>query len=320
MGRYFIVNRIELNRVFITDQFKNEGEKRMQKRSALFSLFFLMFIAFDVISGQANSLKAASGEYRFKIDFGKAQPVETIMVERNLSIKTIQGENRIRVDFEPYLANQKGEHIPIKRLELSINDRKFQLDDGAFEIDTETLSINDKLFLTFNLSLSPVDHPGLYQGVMSIQTPQKKIIFQLGVEVQPWVRMETDERFINLDQVSKEDLKVKSPMPLTVRVASNTNWVLSANLEKENKVPLLLKLGRYNGGNDIQNLFLPGGRLGIEKLALAAGAATVKPSESYWSELSFDMFIDDFIKYPAGEQLFKIRFLLELWEQKTVNL
>lgn len=292
----------------------------MQKRVAHFSLCLLMIIAFDLMSGQVNSVKAAMGEHRFKIDFGKAQPVEMITIERNLSVKTNQGENRFRVNFEPYLANQKGEHIPINRLELSINDRRFELDHGAFEIDAETLSINDKLFLTFSLSLVPADRPGLYQGMMTIETPQKKINFQLEVQVQPWVRLETDERSINVNQVFKEDLKVKSPTPFTIRVASNTNWVLSANLEKESKVPLQLKLGRYSGGNDIQNLFLPGGRLETEKSALATGAATVKPSESYWSELSFDIFIDDFSKYPAGGRLFKIRFLLELWERKTVNL
>jgi hypothetical protein len=108
-------------------------------------------------------------------------------------------------------------------------------------------------------------------------------------------------------------------MPLTIRVASNTQWVLSANLVQDTKTPLWIQLSRWRE-YDIQNLIRWGELLEMGKKPLAAGNATVSRSESYWTELSMAVYIEDFIKYPAGEGLFQIRFLLEIWDQKTVKL
>lgn len=282
-------------------------------------IFCLLFLsAFDYLWAGTNPVRAE--EYRYKIDFGKARPIESLMIDRNLSIKINPGEDWVKVDFDRYLDNQKGDQIPCNRLNLAINDRNFELDHGPFEVGSKTISINDKLFLTFSLNLTPADRPGNYHGTITIETPQKKIAFQLEAEVQPWVRMETDQSFIRMDQVTKEDFKLQSSIPLTIRVASNASWVLSANLAKDSKVPIRLKLSQQWLNNDIQSFFHSGGCLEIEKKALAAGNATVSRSESYWSELSMAVSIDDFIKYPAGERLFQLRFLLELWDQKTVNL
>ena len=287
----------------------------MQAKIGWMVFCFLILSSFDCLWSGANPVRAE--EYRYKIDFGKARPVESLVLDRNLSIKTNPGENRIKVDFDSALSNHNGDHISINRLNLSINDRNFELDRGPFEVDSQT---DDKLFLTFSLKLTPADHPGDYQGTVSIETPLKKISFQLEVEVEPWVRMETDRFLIRMDQVTKEDFKLRSAVPLTIRLASNTKWVLSVNSTQKSKVPLQLKLERQRGNNAIQDLFQSGGHLETDKKALAAGISTVSPSESYWSEIDLVVYIDDFNKYPAGEELFQLRFLLELWDKKTVNL
>lgn len=282
-------------------------------------IFCLLFLsAFDCLWAGSNPVRAE--EYRYKIDFGKARPIENLVIDRNLSIKINPGEDWLKVNFDSFLGNQKGEHIPLNRLNLAVNDRNFDLDHGPFEIDSKALSPNDKLFFTFSLNLAPADHPGNYQGMITIETPLKKVSFQLEVEVQPWVRIETDQILIRMDQVAREDLKLQSSIPLTIRVASNSKWVLSVNLDKDIKVPLQLRLNQQQVTQEIQSLFSSGEFLETEKKALATGNATVRPSESYWAEISTAVYIDDFIKYPAGERLFQIRFLLELWDQKTVNL
>lgn len=288
----------------------------MQKKIALIISYFLAIIAFDCFLAKHNLVRA---EYMYKIDFGKARPVERLTLTRNLSVKTNPGEDWVKVEFDSSLSNQNGDYLPINRVNLAINDRHFELDGGPFEINSKKISSMDKLFLTFNLTLNPADRPGIYQGSIRIQTLSEKITFHLEVEVQPWVRMEADQRLININQVTKEDLKLQSPVPLTIRVASNTSWVLSANLAKDNKVPLRLQPVRRRE-NDIQNLFRSGERLETGKKALAAGNATVNRFESYWAEVSMIVYIDDFIKYPAGERLFQLRFLLEIWDQKTVKL
>ncbi len=295
-----------------------KGSIGMQKKIVLVILCFLNIIAFDCLWAKANPVRAQE-QYRFKINFGKARPIESLIIDRNLSIKTNPGEDLIKVDFSSYLDNQKGEHIHFNRLKLAINDRIFDLDKGPFEVEPKTFSPDDKLFLTFSLNLTPSDYPGSYQGSITFQTSHKKITFQLEVEVQPWVRMETDQKLIGLEQVTKEDLKLFSPIPLTIRVASNTNWVLSVNLARDIKVPIQLKLGQQQH-NDIQSFFQSGGSLEIGKKPLAAGNSTVRSCDSYWLELPIAVFIDEFYKYPAGKQLFQIRFLLELWDQKTVRL
>lgn len=291
----------------------------MQKKIALVILGFLVIVAFDCFLAKKSLAKAEIREYCYKVDFGKARPVENLTLNRNLSVKTNPGEDWIKVDFDSSLRNKNGEYLPINRLNLSINDRHFQLDKGPFEINLKQDSFTDKLFLIFSLNLTPADRPGKYQGSIGIQTPLKKITFQLEVEVEPWVRMEADQRMINISQVAKEDFILQSPMPLTIRVASNTDWVLSANLLQNDKAPICLKLTRWQE-KDIQNLFRSGERLETEKKALAAGSATVNRSETYWAELSMTVYIEDFIKYPAGERLFQLRFLLEIWDQKTVKL
>lgn len=287
----------------------------MQKKflGIIFGLLFL--IIFDCLWVGSNPVRAE--EYRYQIDFGKARPIESLVLDRNLSIKTNPGENRIKIDFDSVLSNHNGDHISISRLNLSINDRLFELDHSPIEVDSRT---DGKLFLTFSLKLTPADRPGNYQGMVTFETPLKKISFQLKVEVQPWVRMETDQRLIRMDQVTKDEFKVQSSIPLTIRLASNAKWVLSVNAAQKSKIPLHLKLERHRGNNAIQDLFQSGGSLETDKKALAAGIPTVSPSESYWSEIDLLVYIDDFIKYPAGERQFQLRFLLELWDQKTVNL
>ncbi len=278
----------------------------------------LCFIALNCLWAGFNPVKAA--EYRYKIDFGKARPIESLVIDRSLSIKINPGEDWVKVYFDSFLDNQRGEHIPVNRLNMAINDRNFELDHSPFEIDSKALSLNDKLFFTFSLNLTPADRPGNYQGIIIIETSEKKITFQLGAEVQPWVRIETDQSFIRMDQAAKEDLKLQSSIPLTIRVASNSKWVLAVNLARDSKVPLQLKMDQQLANLEIQRLFSAGGRLETEKKVLAAGNATVVRSESYWTEIKTLIYIDDFIKYPAGEQSFQLRFLLELWDQKTVKL
>lgn len=291
----------------------------MQKKIMLIILCFLVIIAFDCFLVKNNPVRAEYREYKYKIDFGKARPVERLTLNRNLSIKTTPVEDWVKVEFDLSLSNQNGDSIPINRVNLDINDRHFELDEGPFEINSKKKSFTDKLFLTFSLNLTPADRPGIYQGSIRIHTPLKKITFQLEIEVQPWVRMETDQRLININQVTKEDFRIQSPMPLTIRVASNTKWVLSANLLKDTKAPLWLHMSRWRE-NDIQSIIRSGERLEMGKKALAAGNATTSRSELYWAELSMVVYIEDFIKYPAGEGLFQLRFLLEIWDQKTVKL
>lgn len=290
----------------------------MQKKLTLIIFGFLVMVAFDCFMVKNSLVKAEIREYCYKVDFGKARPVESLTLNRNLSVKTNPEEDWIKVEFDSSLGNQNGEYLPINRLNLSVNDRDFQLDKGPFEINLKQDSFTDKLFLIFSLNLTPADRPGNYHGSIRIQTPLKKIIFQLEVQVEPWVRMEADQRRINISQATKEDFKLQTSAPLTIRVASNTDWVLSANLLQNNKPPIRLKMTRWQE-NNIQNLFRSGERLETEKKALAAGNATVNRSESYWAELSMTVYIEDFIKYPAGEHLFQFRFLLEIWDQKTVK-
>lgn len=291
----------------------------MQKKITLIVCCFLVIIAFDCFLVKNKPVRAEFKEYRSKIDFGKARPVESLTLNRNLSVKTSSEEDWVKVEFDSYLSNQNGDYIPNHRVTLDINDRHFQLDKGPFEINSKKVSFTEKLLLIFSLNLTPADRPGIYQGSIRFQTPLKKITFQLEVEVQPWVRMETDQRLINLNQVTKEDVKLQSPMPLTIRVASNAQWVLSANLVKDTKTPLWISLSRWRE-NDIQSLIRSGEFLEMKKKPLAAGNGTVSRSESYWVELSIVVYIEDFIKYPAGECLFQLRFLLEIWDQKTVKL
>jgi len=123
-----------------------------------------------------------------------------------------------------------------------------------------------------------------------------------------------------MDQVAREELKLQNSIPITIRVSSNSKWVLSVNLAKDSKVPLQLKPDQHSVSQDIQSLLSAGERLETEKKALVAGNATVIRSESYWAEIKTAVYIDDFIKYPAGEQLFQLRFLLELWDRKTVKI
>ncbi len=290
----------------------------MQKKIGLIILCLSVAVAFDCLWAGTNPVRAE--EYRFKIDFGKARPIERIVVDRNLSIKTDPGENWVKVNFDSNLANHKGDHIPINRLNVAINDRNFELDRGPFEVDSKNLSNNDKLFLSFSLNLTPADRPGNYQGKITFETQLKKVTFQLEVEVEPWVRIEADQSLIRMDQTMKEDFKLQSSIPLHVRVASNTDWVLSANLANDSKVPIQIKLDQELAREGIRSLFPMGERLETEKKALFNGNATVSPSDSYWAEMSMAVYIGNFTKYPAGEQLFQIRFLLELWDQKTVNL
>jgi hypothetical protein len=291
----------------------------MQKKITLIAFCFSIIIAFDSFLVKNNPVRAEYKEYQYKIDFGKARPVESLILNRNLSVKTNSEEDWVKVEFDSSLSNQNGEYIPINRISLDLNNRHFQLDKGPFKIDSKKILFTDKLLFIFSLNLTPADHPGIYQGSIRIHTSLKTITFQLEVEVQPWVRMETDQRLINLNQVTKEDVKLQSPMPLTIRVASNTQWVLSANLVQDTKTPLWIQLSRWRE-YDIQNLIRWGELLEMGKKPLAAGNATVSRSESYWTELSMAVYIEDFIKYPAGEGLFQIRFLLEIWDQKTVKL
>lgn len=290
----------------------------MQKKllSIIFGLFFLC--AFDYFWVGANPVRAEA--YRYRINFGKARPIENMVVERNLSIKTSPGEDWVKVSFDSALDNRDGDHISTNRLTLSINDRNFKLDRGPFEVDLKALSFDDKLFLNFSLKLTPGDSPGNYQGIVTIETPIKKIAFQLEVEVQPWVRLETDRTLIRLDQVNKEDFKVSSSVPLTIRLASNAKWVLSVNLGENSKIPFQLRLEQQRGIAEVQYLFEPGGRLGKERRVLAVGNSTVRRRESYWAEVDLVVYIDDFYKYPAGERLLQLRFLLELWDKKTVTI
>ena len=290
----------------------------MQKKflSIIFGLLFLC--VFDYFWVGANPVRAEV--YRYKINFGKARPIENMVVERNLSIKTSPGENWIKVSFDSALTNRDGGYISINRLTLSINDRNFKLDRGSFEIDSKALSFDNKLFLNFSLNLTPGDCPGKYQGMVTIETPMKKIAFQLEIEVQPWVRLETDQSLIRLDQVTKEDFKVCSSVPLIIRLASNAKWVLSVNLGENGKVPFQLRLEQQRKNNEVQYLFEPGGRLGRDKKPLAVGDSTVRHSGSYWTEIELAVYIDDFYKYPAGEGVLRLRFLLELWDQKTVKI
>lgn len=236
----------------------------MQKKITLIVCCFLVIIAFDCFLVKNKPVRAEFKEYRSKIDFGKARPVESLTLNRNLSVKTSSEEDWVKVEFDSYLSNQNGDYIPIHRVTLDINDRHFQLDKGPFEINSKKVSFTEKLLLIFSLNLTPADRPGIYQGSIRFQTPLKKITFQLEVEVQPWVRMETDQRLINLNQVTKEDVKLQSPMPLTIRVASNAQWVLSANLVKDTKTPLWISLSRWRE-NDIQSLIRSGEFLEMKK-------------------------------------------------------
>lgn len=289
------------------------------QRKILSIIFGLLFLCvFDYFWVGANPVRVEA--YRFKVNFGKARPIENMVVERNLSIKTSPGENWVKVGFDSALNNRDGDHISINRLTLSINDRNFQLDRGPFEVDSKAVSFEDKLFLNFSLNLTPGDCPGNYQGTVIIETSMKKVAFQLEVEVQPWVRLETDQTLIRLDQVNKEDFKVRSSVPLTIRLASNAKWVLSVNLGENSNIPFQLRLEQQRGIAEIQYLFEPGGRLGKEKRVLAVGNSTVRRSESYWAEVHLAVYIDDFYKYPAGERLLQLCFLLELWDQKTVKI
>ena len=298
----------------------------MSKKFWLNVLGLMLFFMSAVLAGDIHPVAAESN---LKLDFGEITPFDVTIVERTLPVAVVKEKiNKIIVEFDPALSDPSGLTIPMRRLKMAVNDQLYALKDYASPIDLTAVSPDSGLYhFMFSLELTPADLPGLYEGKVLIKYQTgavwNSINACLSVEIEPWVRIEANQKQINLDQISADNTKLQNAIPFNIKVASNSSWILYMEKvqseETGREIPLAVKViprkMESHSAQGIQNLALSETILSKEKMALGAGNATVI-NGLYWAEIDLALFLRDFINCPAGNQILLLQFTVGLWDNR----
>jgi hypothetical protein len=288
----------------------------------LHRLFFLLLLIFGLIKtsfGQSNTSVV-------NLNFGKVKPVASVIHNQKIPAAfATEKVNGMQIEVAELLSGTTAKHrLPANRMRLLLGDRAFQLSSSVINIGFDQLISKTALNnLGLELKLMPEDHSDLYTGTILFKTWvdcngvkkwQSALEVKLTVEIQPWLKIQTDSDPVFLEPVNYTDFGLANLRPLRIRIAANTSWLLGCKLSDSVGGPrMTVKIPTGQSGLQILNQNLA---VTTERQNLAAGTAPTAVG-SYWREILLVIAINDFRIYPSREYTIPLEFTLLSWDGKN---
>jgi hypothetical protein len=290
------------------------------KRNAV----FLILIIFNLIKLPfANAM-----DYSTALNFDKIKPVETMALTQPIPTAfAAEKVDGIQIEVnEPLSGVNAKQNIPAVRMRLLLNGRPFQLANSAVTINfADQIKTADLINLALELTIKPEDRADNYTGKIVLKTWingtsgkewKDSVMIKLTVKIQPWIKMHCETNQIILDQASYHKANLTNLQPLYLQIASNSNWVLTCNLNGTD-CELRPKVKIISGKTNQLQVINQNSGITANRQNLAVGTATTT-SNSYWLDLGIGLEITDVIKYAAKEYNIPLQFTALLWDGKTV--
>jgi hypothetical protein len=290
-----------------------------------FYVFFCFLIPFFIF-GLGGRSQAA--DYSINLDYGKVKPIEAVRISKRIPAAIgVQKADGLLAELNPALTGPGQRTLPLKRLKLFLNQEFYQLTDAPLTIPfSKTFKNQNIIGLAFDLNLNPEDYPGTYQGKVVIRPwvegPQGRelkhsITIHISVQIQPWVRIETLQNAVNLEDTSYAENQIQNNQPLVLRIASNTSWILFYRMDPKSPPTAIHPeiMIQPQGNQPIR--IIPAKSAGSNsRKDLALGGSTTTAG-GYWSELSLTLIIPNFTKHVSQNYSFPLHFAVELWDGRS---
>ncbi|MGD9156022.1 MAG: hypothetical protein PVG90_11060 [Bacillota bacterium] len=270
---------------------------------------------------------AQARDYAITLDFDQVKPVASITRTATIMAAfTAAKVDGIRVKVNrPLSGAVTHKTVPAGRMRLLVNGQPFQLANSTVTINfadriRNAAAINLALELTFN----PEDPADRYHGAITLKTWANNaagakewnnvINVKLTAVIQPWIKIQQNPPVVILEKADYGAGKLVNRQPLQLRIAANSNWVLTCKLTGDCLLKPSVKILAVNPTNRAQVLN-PDFTVTANRRNLALGPATVAANR-LWTELRLNIEIKDFTKYPAGKYTIPLQFAAFLWGPK----
>jgi hypothetical protein len=284
---------------------------------------FLIVIFFSLVKlPSANAM-----DYFLNINFGKVKPSESLSLTQPIPMafppEKVDG---IQIEVTGPLSgvNEK-QTIPVGRIRFLLNDQSFQLANSTVTINfADRIKTADQLNLALELKISPEDRADHYTGKLTLRTWvngnegkqwQHVVVVKIATEIQPWIKMQCETNQIVLDQMDFSAANLANRQPVQLRIASNSNWVLTCNLNGSDCGihPTIKILSVRNSQLQILN---QNANVTADRKNLVLGSAT-GTSAAYWIDLLLGIEINEYTKYPTKTYTIPLQFTALLWDGKA---
>lgn len=283
-------------------------------------LLFIILVLILVLNSTGAAAKITLPDL-LAVDFGAVTASEPVQQLQSLSILSeIAQPDGVSIETWGLVNYQNKERIPPERITLSFNNKTVPLTATPLIVDLNGVT-NQQFSIQFALDLEPVDQPGRYQGVIQFRFREMQqnqpqwsgpIPVTLTVQVEPWIRLQTDATSLKLGpDIDLNNKNLANTEPLAVQLASNSNWQLSLNITFITKpapnqaIPLLITTGdgskQFQGTGPIQLTASDGPKV------IASGSATVS-NQSYWCDIPLNVKLVDYPNYSTSLYYFNVNF------------
>lgn len=253
------------------------------------------------------------------INFGSITAKETISKDMIINMTQNDDIDFIEVFLDNDLQSEKNNKLT-GCLKVKTQKREISLIKDPVRIKKDELynDING-LFIILSLTINPDDIPGDYSGIMKIKeynssnTDKANNIIEKTVECQvnPWVKIKTEETRITVDRLDLHSSKITSDHPNVLKVASNTPWKLYVVFDKDQIEGEILDSNNFKIEfmGDI-NYEQVGGKSAKDGLIIVLSGQKTVIDQKYWLDLPFSINIKDFTKVAAGNITFPLVFIV----------
>jgi hypothetical protein len=284
---------------------------------------FLILFGFSlVLLPRANAM-----DYSLNINFDKVKPLETVTLLETIPVTlTPEKVDGFQVEVSESLTGvQHKQILPSSRMRIMMNGQPFQLTNSPVTvIFANQNKTADRINLAIELRIKSEDRADSYSGKIILKTWNNgvsgkvwnnSIAINLTAVIQPWFKIQCDSDQMVLDQVSYSQARLVNPEPLQLRIASNSNWVLTCNIANS-KCELHPMVRIISGQTPHLQVINSNSVITVNRHILASGTATARNGR-YWLELGIGIEIRDVIKYAAKEYTIPIQFNLLLRDDKS---
>jgi hypothetical protein len=266
-------------------------------------------------------------DYTLSLDFDKVKPVESITrttpITTKFSVARVDGI-QVKVN-RPLSGVVTHKTVPAVRMRLLINGQPFQLANSTVTINfADQIRSTDAINLALELTFNPEDPADRYNGEITLKTWVKNaagakkwndvITVKLTAAVQPWIKIQQESVAVILEEADYANGKLVNSQPFKLRIAANSNWVLTCKLTDDCILKPTVKILSLSPAGRVQVLN-PNFMVTTDRRNLALGPATTIGG-SLWTDLRLNIEIKNFTKYTAGEYTIPLQFAAFLWGAK----
>jgi hypothetical protein len=283
------------------------------------------FLIVFILSLTSQSVAIAK-DYSVNITFDKVKPIETLALTRTIAVdfapEKIDG---LQVEvIKPLTGANYRQIVPSSRIRLLLNNQPFQLTNSPVTITFgDRIKTADLVNLSLELTVKPEDHADNYHGIITLKTRNNGsagktwkniVVIQLAAEVEPWVKMRCETNRVLLDQADYTKTSLTNLQPLYLKIASNSNWILTCNLNADCELHPIVKI--VTGKTNKLQVFNQNIEINAKRRDLAIGSATVTGG-NYWLVLGIGVELTDIIKHNAQKYKIPLQFTLRSWDSKS---